>query len=302
MLQLTAAGVGYLLGSGLFGELCLEYRLKNAVPLLLEGSNVKLDISGGDGIVCNGLADGLYAVSFSGELHNERAVNRCEQLLVGELIKLCANLVTQGHLEDTLCNAAVRNAPYGNSHLVLDELFNGAENFLNAVEYRQAVFVVLRRDVAYLMTRSLEFSRDNIGSLSGGYCEGNQRRRNVDMLEGTAHAVLAADCAAAHLKLCTVSAEQRCERLAPSLGFALGALEIFLECQPAVFVCAARCDNLCDTFNYRAYCSVIRGLCGYSRVEAPCHYRSRVGLCVQHRELRSHCLYRGLLGFSGERH
>ena len=40
VLQLTAAGVGYLLGSGLFGELCLEYRLKNAVPLLLEGSNV----------------------------------------------------------------------------------------------------------------------------------------------------------------------------------------------------------------------------------------------------------------------
>ncbi|MFR0870749.1 MAG: hypothetical protein ACLSG5_04935 [Oscillospiraceae bacterium] len=46
------------------------------------------------------------------------------------LSKLCADLVTQGHLEDTLCNAAVRNAPYGNSLLVMMSFFNGAEYFL----------------------------------------------------------------------------------------------------------------------------------------------------------------------------
>jgi len=125
----------------------------------------------------------------------------------------------------------------------------------------------------------------------------------AQMVEAAEQAIAAIERADyGQAKQILISAEQRCERLAPSLGFALGALEIFLECQPAVFVCAARCDNLCDTFNYCAYCSVIRGLCGYSRVEAPCHYGSCVGLCVQHRKLRSHCLYRGLLGFSGERH
>ncbi len=166
-------------------------------------------------------------------------------------------MVAQRHLEDTLGNAAVCNAPYGDSLLLLDKLLNSPEYLLNAVEYRQAVFVVFRRDVAYLAVRALEFRGNNILRLCGGNCKGNESRGNVDMLECAAHAVLAADGAAAHLKLCLICAEQCRKRLAPALGLALCSLEVFLECQPALLAGAARSDYLRDALNYRAYRAVV---------------------------------------------
>src|SRR5699024_12643344 len=62
-----------------------------------------------------------------------------------------------------------------------------------------------------------------------GDCKGNQRRRDVHIVERTAHRVLAADRAEAQLLLRGICTQQGGKRLAEALRILAQPLEVFLE-------------------------------------------------------------------------
>ena len=78
------------------------------------------------------------------------------------------------------------------------------------------------------MARLLEIGRDDASGIDSRNTEGHQHRRDVDLLEGTAHRVLAADRGQSQLDLHLQGTEQRPERLAPRTGRLGHALEILL--------------------------------------------------------------------------
>ena len=75
--------------------------------------------------------------------------------------------------------------------------------------------------------------------LCGREREGNERGRNVDIFESTAHAVLAADGAQAQLYLRVQRAQQRAQRHTPALGIAVQAHEKLLESEAYLIIIAA---------------------------------------------------------------
>ena len=72
------------------------------------------------------------------------------------------------------------------------------------------------------MPRRLEFGGDDLPHLPRRHREGDERGRNVDVFEGAAHGVLAADGSDAEIELRLERAEERRERLAPALGIVPG--------------------------------------------------------------------------------
>ena len=300
--QLAAARIFNLFGSGLEACFLLEYRLENVVPLLLQLGDIELNIAGDDLVFGNSLANNADVITLALNLQNKRAVNGSKQLVIGEVVQLSSDVISETHFEHALGNAAVSDTPYRDSLLVRDKLFNGLEYRFYTLEIWQSVFIILRHNIADLAVRALELRGNNIIGLSRRYRERNKCRGNVDMLERSAHAVLAADCSAAHFKLCAVCSEQRRERLAPALSLALSTLKIFLERKPALLVGAARRNHLCYALDYRADRSMIRRLLGYLWIEAPAHYRGCFRISAEYGQFSRHCLNGGLLRSAAERH
>ena len=77
----------------------------------------------------------------------------------------------------------------------------------------------------------LELGGDDVAGLAGDDGEGDERGRDVEVLEGARHAVLAADGGRAELELRFERAEERHERLAPAGRILAELFEILLERQ-----------------------------------------------------------------------
>ena len=152
------------------------------------------------------------------------------------------------------------------------------------------------------MTRALEFRSYKILRVVDRDGEGNECRRNVDMLEGAGHRVLSSDRRDAELALSLQSSEQSRHRLAPALRVVSRLLEILLESEIYIMVISSRRDELCRGLDDRKDSAVIRALRRQERVEAVCHERGRVGLAGEHRDLRRHVLRFGDLVLSAVRH
>ena len=74
----------------------------------------------------------------------------------------------------------------------------------------------------------LELRRNDFLCIDSSHSEGDQCRRHIDMLEGSAHRVLAADRRESELNLHLQGAEQGAHRLAPDLRTMCHSLEVFL--------------------------------------------------------------------------
>ena len=94
--------------------------------------------------------------------------------------------------------------------------------------------------------RLFEHVRDEPARLCGRKREGDERGRNVDVFEGTAHAVLSADRAEPQPDLRVQRAEKSRQRHAPAFGIAVQAHEKFLEGEADLIVIAPRRDELSD--------------------------------------------------------
>ena len=304
----TLPGLGYI-GIGLDGgKLGLdpagEHGFQLAFPCLLERLRLHGVALPVDPVIRHGSADDFLSVArLSGQLYDKGAVPGLEQDGVGQLPgEFKADMVAEAHLRNTLGNAASCHAPYGAGTAAVDHALDLVKALLHAVEHRQPVAVILRRNADDRVACLLEFRRDHLPAVGGAHCKGNQGGGHVDVLKGTGHGVLAADGSAAHFQLCPEGAQQCRKGLAPANRVVLGALEIFLEGEPALVVGTAGSHDLGDGLHHRQHRPVVGALFADDRVEAPAHQGAGVGLPLEHRNLCRHSLSGGQLILAAEGH
>ena len=137
--------------------------------------------------------------------------------------------------------------------------------------------------------------------------KGNQSRRNVDLsvlliVEGTGHAVLAADGRKSKAKLCVVSTKQGCKRSAPAGRILSHALEVLLEGEADLSEITAACHDLRYGRKHGINRTVIRAPAGQIRIIAVAHHGNGIGFSLQYRKLRNHSLGLGQLVLAAKRH
>ena len=147
----------------------------------------------------------------------------------------------------------------------------------------------------------LELGGDDVAGLAGDDGEGDERGRDVEVLEGARHAVLAADGGRTELELRFERAEERHERLAPAGGILAELFEIFLERQARAGRIAAGGGQAGERFHHRADRAVARGPLGDDGIEAVGHDRADVRLAAEDRELGGHRFLWGRLRRATER-
>ena len=94
------------------------------------------------------------------------------------------------------------------------------------------------------MAGALEFGGGSALHIAHRHGEGNQGRRNVKLLEGAGHGVLAADRTRTQIDLGHQGAQYGGHRLAPALRFIAQLLEILLEAQVGLLVLETGGDQL----------------------------------------------------------
>ena len=124
----------------------------------------------------------------------------------------------------------------------------------------------------------------------------------MQVLKGTAHGVLAADCGDAKAHLSLESAEQGGKRLAPALGGLSKPLEILLKAQIHVGEGSAGRYQLGDRLNDRQIGPVIGALFGDIGIVAPGHQGAVIRMPLLQRDLLHHGLDRRQLLFAAKGH
>ena len=145
-------------------------------------------------------------------------------------------------------------------------------------------------DQVEAVSGSLEVGGDHRGGIHRGDAEGHEHRRDVDLLEGSRHRVLAADRRQAELDLHLQGAEQRGQGLAPRLGVVRHALEILLVGVAHPVVARSGCHDLCRSLHNGIGRTVVGAPRSHIGVVSEGHDAGRIGVSVGreflHRDLR----------------
>ena len=153
----------------------------------------------------------------------------------------------------------------------------------------------------YLVACCLEVGRYSLVAVDYAYCEGNECRRNGFIHEGTAHAVLAADCRQVQSIKCGEGAQQCAERLAPAVGI-MQFREVLLQSQAQLSGVSTQSYGTNYGFGYSVHSAMERAPASNVRVVAAGHYACCGGVAVQYGDAAYHTLARSELGFAAERH
>ena len=165
-----------------------------------------------------------------------------------------------------------------------------------------AVLFLLDVEEDELVAGLLEFGGDDMVQVAHADGEGAEGGRHVNVVEGAAHGVLAADGGQLEAHLGVVGAEEGGEGLAPTVGVAAQLLEVFLEGEAHTAGVATDGGNL----GHRAEDGVDSAVEGTPRhevgVEAVGHDADGVALAVEQRQLGDHALGRRQLVAAAEGH
>ena len=169
----------------------------------------------------------------------------------GRDVDIHAEGVAHRHLHEGLGDAAVGQRPGGND-------VSGADFLVQEVP---VVFQLLRvghpvRERGVLqeidpVAGRLKLRRDDAAGIDSRDAERDEGRRHVDVLEGAAHGVLAADGRKAELLLHLERAEQGAEWLAPGVGILGHALEVFLVGEPHAAIIGTGAGHLRAGLDHR---------------------------------------------------
>ena len=154
-----------------------------------------------------------------GKFEHERAVFIAEERFDGDILAVLESRhIAEAHLHDRLGNAAESRRIGGDRLARAQQRRDRTENGEQRRRDGQAVRVVHGLEQHDFMPRALELGRDDFCRLPRRHRKGDEGGRHVDMLEGTAHGVLAADRGDAELHLRLERAQKRRQRLSPALG------------------------------------------------------------------------------------
>ena len=138
--------------------------------------------------------------------------------------------------------------------------------------------------------------------VADSYGEGAKGRGHVDVVEGAAHGVLAADGGQLQAHLCIVGTEQCSERLTPTVGVVAQFLEVFLEGEAHTAGVATCGSNLGDRTQHGIHGTVEGAPRGLVGIHAVAHDGHGVALAIEQRQLANHALGGRQLVLAAEGH
>ena len=218
------------------------------------------------------------------------------------VLQLHAQPVAEGHLADGGHDAFAVQRVRGYDPSRLDIFKEFAVQILCLGIIRQIVRILVDSQKDQFIACFFQLRRDDRLIAGHVHREGHQRGRHVDIVEGTGHAVLAADGRQAEAQLRAVRAQQSREGLAPAVRIFRHPAEILLECETDLPIVAAGSHDPGHRFQHCVDCAVVRGPAGQVRIEPVAHHGHGVGLSFQHRQLRHHGLGLGELVFPAVGH
>ena len=173
--------------------------------------------------------------------------------------------------------------------------------FLEYIKVRHAFLVLRHTEEDQHVPFLLQFLAHCFRCFAGSNGKGYQRRRYVDIIEGAAHGILAADGAKTQGFLHMEGSQKSCCRLAPAC-FICQFFEIFLQCEVSLSPVSPHGHQTGDGKKDRIDSPVERTPGGQIRVKPVGHEAGAVGFSLSHRELGCHAVGRRLLVLSAERH
>ena len=211
-------------------------------------------------------------------------------------------LVAHSHFQYCLGNTAYARRVAGKNPAASRQAGNLVVQLFEGLACRQAFFVHLCLEQIHAAVRLLEFRRNYAVGLFGSHRERYQRRRNVNILEGSAHGVLSSYGTDFQSHLSVQSSQKGCKRLSPLLRVLAQLLEVFLERQVHVLESRSLSYQLGNRLYYGQISAVVRALLHYERIVSPRHKAASVCIAFLHGNLVYHGLYRRSLVLSAERH
>ena len=167
------------------------------------------------------------------------------------MLDLNAQLVAERHLchgfSQTMAFHRIRGNDSARSNLMIKLLIPIHELLIN----RQIILISLYMEHNNLTACLLKLRSDDVLLIGNIHGKGYQCRRNVNLIEGSGHAVLSTDGWKSESHLCCISTEKCCERLAPSLRIFCHTTEVFLECETDLLI-VTTCSH--DSGNGLCHC------------------------------------------------
>ena len=217
--------------------------------------------------------------------------SRCKQIsLVQIVFNLHTQLVTKCHLADCCCDTVTIQRVSGKYFAVQNILMQFFVLIHGCLIIRQIVAVFRQTDPNQFASCFFQFRCDNILFLCHIHCEGNQCRRNIDVIKGSGHTVFSSDRRKTKSHLCRICTEQCCKRLAPAFRIFGHTTEVFLECKADLCVISTICHDTCDGFHNCVNGTVIRAPAGYIWIKSVAHHGHSICFSVHYRNLSHHSL------------
>ena len=148
----------------------------------------------------------------------------------------------------------------------------------------------------------LQFRSNDILLVSNIYCEGNQCRRNINIIEGSGHRVLTTDTCHTQLDLCGVSTQKCCEGLRPTSGIFRHSSEVLLEGEVNLMNISTSCCNLGNRRQTCILSTMERRPGGQVRIISIGHHGNGITGMISYRKLCDHGLGFCQLILTAERH
>ena len=220
---------------------------------------------------------GKGSVKFTRRLNEDGAVTQAVEFFFRQL-DIEAQPVAEGHLGKAFRHAAEAQGP-GRDHAPCGNLrMDVTPQLLQRLSIGHPVGKRRVPQQIDAVAGLFEFRRDDLRGLHRRDAEGNQRRGHVDLLEGAAHRVFAADGRQAQGYLHPQGAQQGGERLAPGMRIGCHPFEVFLIGEAHRRPVTAGGSHLGASLDNRVGRCVIRAPGRQVGIVAEGHHARRVGL------------------------
>ena len=178
-------------------------------------------------------------------LEQDRSIERLKEIILRNIgRKLKAEVVAETHLRECRRNAAAADALRGEHLLPVDQLMHLRKVLAQTLKDRKILHITRNRNHDNTVAGVFELRREHLICRHCRHRKGDERRRNIQLLERAGHRVLAADGRNPELMLGTQRAEERRKGLAPLIWVRAEPLKVLLQRQPHPIRSAADGDNL----------------------------------------------------------
>ena len=218
------------------------------------------------------------------------------------MLNLHTHLITECHLGYGSSDTVAIQSICGNHLLSQNICMESCIEIHDLLVFRKIIRIPWNMNPYQFISCLFKFRCNDILFFCHIHCEGNQCRRNINIIKRTGHTVFSADGRQAKAQLCIICTQQCRKRLTPSLRIFSHTTEVFLERKTNLAVITAGCHNPGNGFQNRIDSSMIWAPTGHIWIESIAHHCYRIGFSVGYRNFSNHRLCLCHLIFSTIRH